>query len=83
MIAIRKDWLACTLGLALVLTCSKPARADETPDRATHGGIIASEVHASPAIGPSDKAEAVAIHATTREPSCPAGWSLEAGVCLP
>lgn len=80
--ATRLDWLACAFGLGLLLTCSK-AKADELPDHADHSGIVASEVHAAPVIGPADKAEAVAIHATTREPSCPANWTLENGVCLP
>ena len=80
--ATRLDWLFCAFGLALCLTCNK-AKADELPDTEHHGGIVASEVHASPVIGPVDKAEAVAIHATTREPSCGAGWELVNGVCLP
>lgn len=80
--ATRKDWLMFAIGLALLLTCSK-AKADETPDLEQHGGIVASEVHPAPVIGPADKAEAVAIHATTREPQCAAGWSIQSGVCLP
>jgi hypothetical protein len=80
--ATRKDWLMCALGLGLLLTCNK-TKADELPDTSTRGGIVASEVHPAPVIGPADKAEAVAIHATSREPSCPQNWTLENGVCLP
>ena len=80
--ATRLDYLACAFGLALCLTCSK-ARADELPEAESRGGIVASEVHPAPVIGPADKAEAVAIHETTRETSCGAGWELVNGVCLP
>ena len=80
--ATRKDWLACLFGLALLLTCDK-VRAEEAPEHERQGGFVASEVHPSPVVGPEAKDEPVVIHATTREPSCPAGWTLEAGVCLP
>ena len=78
----RKDLLVCAFGLALALTCNK-AKADETPDRAAHGGIVASEVHPAPTVGTEEKDAPVTIHTTTRDASCPAGWTLEAGVCLP
>ena len=74
------------LVLALLLTCGS-ARAEETPDPTTHGGIVASEVHPAPTVGPETKDETVAIHATTRTPTCASGWTLECGDtgchCLP
>ena len=72
-----------TILALLLLTIPATAHADETPDHESRGGIVASEVHASPTVGPDAKDETVAIHATTRAPSCPVGWTLVNGTCLP
>jgi hypothetical protein len=80
--ATRLDWFTIAFCLTLALTCNK-AKADELPDASIRGGIVASEVHAAPVIGPADKDEAVAIHATTRDARCAAGWTIQSGVCLP
>ena len=72
-----------TILALLLLSIPATAHADETPELESRGGIVASEVHASPVVGPDEKSDTVAIHATTREPSCGDGWTLVNGTCLP
>lgn len=68
---------------AIILTLSTSAMAQETsPEISHHSGIITSEVHESPKVGPQDKG-VIVVHQTTKDTQCPTGWTVNAGVCLP
>lgn len=68
---------------AILLTLSTAAMAQEVqPEINNHKGIIASEVHESPKVGPQPK-DVVIVHKTNKNTQCPTGWTVEAGVCLP
>jgi hypothetical protein len=66
-----------TITFALALFFTLPCLADdEAPDPSSRGGILASEVHTSPVVGPEEMTREIAIHKTSHKPACPSGWTL-------